>query len=271
MITHTKTDLKGSRAVVTGASSGIGDALSKELAARGASLILTARRTDRLEALKSELESRHAADVQCIGADLAAPGGAQQLFDSVRATGKAVDILINNAGFGEIGPFAEIDPARQLDMIALNIRALTEVTRLFLPAISGGKRPSILNVASTAAFQPGPGMSVYAATKAYVLSFTEGIAEELRPRGIKVSALCPGATRTEFFDESDPKGLPMFIKLTGMASAAEVAEFGIDALLAGRVIAVHGGVNRILAQSYRYMPRGVLRWVAARFLTQVHQ
>ncbi|MEI9852864.1 MAG: SDR family oxidoreductase [Sphingomonas sp.] len=187
-------------ALVTGASAGLGALFAKELAKHGCDLIVTARRADRLEELATELRAAHGVKVETIAADLAVPGAAGELIAEISRRGLAVNILINNAGFGASGPLAEADAARTAGMIELNCRALVELCHAVLPGMIQMRSGAILNVASTAAFQPGPGMAVYYATKAFVLSFSEAIHEEVRHQGVRVTALCPGPTATEFFD-----------------------------------------------------------------------
>ena len=180
-------------ALITGASAGLGVEFARQLAKRGSRLVLAARREDRLEALAAELGNARA-----VATDLAEPGSTGRLMADIEAAGEHVELLVNNAGFGLKGRFAGLDAARQRQMIDLNIGALTDLCRAVAPGMIERKAGGILNVASTAAFQPGPGMAVYFATKAYVLSFTEALHEELKPHGIHVTALCPGPTRTEF-------------------------------------------------------------------------
>ncbi|MDO8143557.1 MULTISPECIES: SDR family oxidoreductase [unclassified Isoptericola] len=193
-------DLHGSSAVVTGASSGIGAVVAARLAARGADLVLVARRTDRLEELAARLRAEHGVAVDVVPADLTTPDGVTEVVKAARAADRPVGTLVNNAGFGTHGPFVEEDPQRVDDEVALNVTALTNLTRALLPDLLAHGSGAVVNVASTAAFQPLPRMAVYGATKAYVLSFTEALSVELRGTGVHAIALCPGATRTEFFD-----------------------------------------------------------------------
>lgn len=191
-------NMRTSTALITGASSGIGESLARQLAAHGAHLILVARTEDRLHALAAELGARYRVQVHVLPADLNRPGAAAELHAAVQARGLNVDILVNNAGLGGYGEFSA-QPSDEIDrMIAVNIGALTGLTRAFLPDMLARGRGRVLNVASTAAFQPGPLMAVYYATKAYVLSFSEAIAEEVAGSGVSVTALCPGPVRTDF-------------------------------------------------------------------------
>lgn len=244
--------------LITGASAGIGAEFARQCRARGAGVALVARRADRLEALKAELGGE---GVHLFPADLAAPGAAARLLDRVDAAGLTVEVLINNAGFGLAGRFDTLPVGRQAEMIDLNVRVLTELTGRVLPAMRQRGRGGILNVASTAAFQPGPNMAVYYATKAFVLSFTEALHEELRTSGIRVTALCPGPVATEFFDVAEVKGGPLR-RLA--ADAPSVVRAGLIALERNQAIAVPGLANRIGAQSHRFLPRAAIRRIIAR-------
>ncbi|HEX4951733.1 MAG TPA: SDR family oxidoreductase, partial [Blastocatellia bacterium] len=185
---------KNKTVLITGASYGIGEAFAQRLAAGGAHLILTARSLDRLETLAAQLRTQHGVNVTVIGADLAATTGAREVFEETNRAGLQVDLLINNAGFGALGDFAQLSLPRQLEMIQVNITALVELTHLYLQSMRARRSGAILNVASTASFQAVPYFAVYAATKAFVLSFSESLAEENRSYGIRVMALCPGST-----------------------------------------------------------------------------
>lgn len=252
-------------ALVTGASSGIGAALARELAADGHDLILVARSGAALEALAAELRARFGAAASVLPADLARPGAAAELF--ARIGGRDVDVLVNNAGFGDNGPFHQADRARIDGMIALNIGALTALTRLCLPGMMARRRGRVLNLASTAAFQPGPMMAVYCASKAYVLSFSLALAEELRGSGVAVTALCPGATETNFIREAKVEDIALF-NLPGMSvmSPEAVARSGYRALRQGRRVVVTGLNNRIGAFFGSILPYGLVLPVARRML-----
>ena len=238
--------------LITGASAGLGVEFARQLAGRGQRLVLAARRQDRLEALAKELGKARA-----VALDLSQPGAPAKLMADIARAGETVDLLINNAGFGLWGKVETQDPARLTEMINLNVLALTELSRAALPAMIERKAGAILNVASTAAFQAGPGMAVYFATKAYVLSFTEALHQEVKPHGIKVSALCPGPTRTEFGEVAGFAGGKVFNRL-GMDSAT-VVELGLRALDRNQAVRVTGGLNKLGAAATRFVPRPLLR------------
>ena len=242
--------------LITGASAGLGAEFARQCAARGENLVLVARRRDRLEALRAELGG----NVTIIDADLAPAGAHDALLGRLAAEGLEVELLINNAGFGLSGPVAGQAAERHCEMIDLNVRALTALTRAVLPGMLARGHGGILNVASTAAFQPGPYMAVYYATKAYVLSFTEALHQELKGTGIKVTALCPGPTATEFFDVAKVKGLLPRLA----ADAPGVVRAGLKGLDRNRAIVIPGGRNRLLAQGSRFLPRAAMRRVMAR-------
>ncbi|HEX8645049.1 MAG TPA: SDR family oxidoreductase [Allosphingosinicella sp.] len=243
--------------LITGASAGLGAEFARQCAARGEELILVARRHDRLVALKDALPTK----AHVFPADLSAPGAAAELLTLVRASGLSVDVLINNAGFGAAGGFAELPIERQLEMVDLNIRSLTELCRLVLPQMRERRSGAILNVASTAAFQAGPNMAVYYASKAYVLSLTEALHQELKGSGIRVTALCPGPTATEFFDVAGAGGG----RLARMATdPVAVVRAGLDGLARNKAIVVPGVANKIGSQASRLLPRAVMRRVVAR-------
>ncbi len=242
--------------LITGASAGLGAEFARQCAARGEELVLVARRRDRLDAIAAELGGR----IHVVAADLAEPGAAGRLIEEVAALGLEVGTLVNNAGFGLAGRFAELPLERQLGMIDLNVRALTELTHRVLPAMRTRRRGGILNVASTAAFQAGPTMAVYFATKAFVLSFTEALHHELRGSGIKVSALCPGPTATEFGAVAGVTSRK-FERLAG--DAAQVVRTGLRALDRNQAIEVPGLQNKLGAQAYRLLPRAAMRRIIA--------
>ena len=242
-------------ALVTGASAGLGIEFARQLSKRGYRLVLAARRKERLETLAKEL-----GDARAVAIDLSKSNAAAKLMADIQANGESVDLLVNNAGFGLIGSFAKLDAKRERQMIDLNVGAVTDLCRAAAPRMIEKKSGAILNVASTAAFQPGPKMAVYFATKAYVLSFTEALHEELKPHGIKVSCLCPGPTRTEFGEVAGFGGNGMFDKVA-MESPA-VAAAGLDGLDKNKAVVVPGIVNKITANSGRFAPRSVVRKVA---------
>src|SRR6185312_1921258 len=242
-------------ALVTGASAGLGVEFARQLSRRGHRLVLVARRKDRLEQLAKELGNARA-----VAIDLSKSDAAAKLMADVEANGEIVGLLVNNAGFGLIGRFAELDAKRERQMIDLNVGALTELCRAVAPAMIERKSGAILNVASTAAFQPGPKMAVYFATKAFVLSLTEALHEELKPHGIKVSCLCPGPTRTEFGDVAGFGGNGLFDRVA--MNAAEVVEIGLKGLDSNRAVVVTGWLNKIGAASTRFAPRSMVRKIA---------
>ena len=242
------------RALITGASSGIGLALAEVFAAHGHDLIITARRAEALEALAGRLEGAHGVKVAVFPGDLRDPAFPALLFERLRAENLEVDVLVNNAGFGVGGPFTETDIGRELDIIKVNVAALVELTKLFLAPMVAKRRGRIMNVASTAAFQPGPLMSIYYASKAFVLSFSQAIAEELRNTGVTVTAFCPGPTRTEFAEVAGI-GKSRLFNAARVATAEEVAVFAYKATMKGKRVAIPGVQNVILAQGNRLAPR----------------
>ena len=248
-------------ALITGASVGIGLELAKQFAAHGHDLVLTARNRDALEAIAGTLEGKHGIKTTVFVFDLAEPDAPQRLFECVMAEGISIDILVNNAGFGLGGAFVETDIDRELDMIQVNIAALTHLTKLFLQPMVLRRSGRILNVASTAAFQPGPMMSVYFASKAYVLSFSQALDEELRKTGVTVTCLCPGTTATEFADRAGVANTKLF-SITGVANAEDVARFGYAATMRGERIALPGIKNRAHIQSLRLLPRALVTTLA---------
>ena len=243
-------------ALITGASSGIGLELARLFAADRSDLVLVARNEDRLRELAAELEGKFGISAQALAADLTRPDSAGEIATELASRGVQVDVLVNNAGFGAHGQVAALGVQRQLDVIEVNIAALTRLTALFLPAMLERKHGAVLNVASTAAFQPGPNQAVYCATKAYVLSFTEALAEETRGTGVRVSCLAPGATETQFAAQADMTGTLAF-RLTTMA-AAPVARAGYDGLRKGKVLVVPGLFNRAAALAVRVSPRALV-------------
>ncbi len=217
--------------------------------------MLAARRKDRLDQLAKELGNARA-----IVLDLSKAGAAARLMADIAANGETVDVLVNNAGFGLIGRFAELDAKRERQMIDLNVGALSDLCRAVAPQMIARKSGAILNVASTAAFQPGPKMAVYFATKAFVLSLSEALHEELKPHGIKVSCLCPGPTRTEFGEVAGFGGNSLFDRVAMNARA--VAEAGLKGLDKNRAVVVAGWLNKLGAASTRFAPRAVVRKIA---------
>src|SRR6202140_3298736 len=241
-------------ALVTGGSGGIGIEIAKVLARNGFDLVLVARKRDTLEAAAGQIEGKFDVRVQVFAADLRRPDAPQMIFNFLHNENIPIEVLVNNAGFGLGGEFADTKIQRELEMIQVNIAALTHLTKLFLPAMIKRKSGRVLNLASTAAFQPGPLMAVYYATKAYVLSFSEALAEELRHTGVTVTALCPGPTETGFAAEAGVESVRLFTLMKPSSSAA-VARTGYKAMKRGRRVAVHGLINKSLTQSLRVTPR----------------
>ena len=252
--------MKDETTLITGASSGIGLHLARRFAADGSDLVLVARSEAKLNDLAGALRRQHGTAARVLPKDLSAPEAPQELFDALQADGVAVNVLVNNAGFGARGAVAELEAERQLAMIQVNVTTLTHLTRLFLPSMLERGRGGILNVGSTAGFQPGPKMSVYYATKAYVLSFTEGLAEEVAGTGVTATCLAPGATDTGFADEAGMEESRLF--RFGTMTPETVARAGFDGFRAGKVIVVPGLQNKATAFSSRLVPRATVRKVA---------
>ncbi len=250
---------RGKWALVTGASAGIGWALADQLAAGGAHLGRTARRRERLEQLAATLRSRNKVRIEVIAADLAQISAPEEIFAFTQAQGIAVDLLVNNAGFGAYGEFPKIAPARLLEMVQVNITAVVHLTHLFLPAMIERRSGDILIVSSSAAFQAVPYITTYAATKAFDLLFAEGLAEEMRPYGIRVCALCPGSTTTEFHQVA---GQPDRTKHR-QETAGKVARVGLEALARGKSLVISGLGNRLGVESQRLAPRRFVTRLAA--------
>jgi len=250
---------KGKWALVTGASAGIGVALATQLAAGGAHLVLTARRRERLEELSLKLSTAHGIQVEVFAADLAQLDAPEKLYGFVRQKGIALDLLINNAGFGQYGELTQVETQWLLDMVQVNCTAVVHLTRLFLPDMIARRRGDVLIVASTAAFQAVPFISTYAATKAFDLSFAEGLAEEMKPHGIRVCALCPGSTESEFHAVA---GQGQFTS-KHPETAEKVARTGLEALAAGKSYVISGLGNYLGAHSQRVVPRRTVTRIAA--------
>jgi short-subunit dehydrogenase len=247
--------------LITGASYGIGEAFARSLAAGGAHLILTARSRDRLEALAGELRERHRRQIAVIPADLAQPMGAEEIFRETERRSLPVDLLINNAGFGVVGNFSRLPLARQLEMIQVNVTALTALAHLYLQPMLARRAGAIINVASTASFQAVPYFAVYAATKAFVLSLSEALWAECRERGVRVLALCPGPTATHF---QEVAGTTRHRAPGKAQTPEEVVRVGLDALARGRSHVVSGFGNRLQTEIERFVPRDVVTRIAAR-------
>jgi len=242
-------------ALVTGASAGLGVDFARQLSERGYRLVLAARRRERLDQLAAELGNARA-----VAIDLSKANAAARLMADIEANGETVDLLVNNPGFGLISKIAELDPKRLRQMIDLNVGTLTDLCRAVAAGMIARKSGGIINVASTAAFQPGPKMAVYFATKAFVLSLTEALHEELKPHGVHVTCLCPGPTHTEFGDVAGFGGNRMFDKVA--MDSPEVVSAGIDGLDKNRAVVVPGVLNKLGAAGTRFAPRPVVRKIA---------
>ncbi len=244
-------------ALITGASLGIGMELAHVFAAKKENLVLVARSVSKLNEMAKEIAIKYGVKVDVIALDLSENESAKKVFAYCEQHNLKVDYLVNNAGFGDFGFFAQSNWDKQLQMINLNITTLTHLTHLFLPSMIKNKYGRIMNVASTAAFQPGPTMSVYYATKAFVLHFSEAIANELEGSGVTVTALCPGATQSGFqlaaaMEESK------LVKGKKLPTSAEVAEYGYKAMMKGEKVAIHGFLNALMANSIRFTPRSLV-------------
>lgn len=253
--------MHNSVALITGASGGIGFEFAKLLAQDCRTLILVARSVDRLEKVKQELERRAPVRVVVIPKDLSQRDAPEELYREVKKEGLSVDILINNAGFGERGPFTATKWEKEAEMLAVNVTTLTHMTKLFLEDMASKKSGKIVNVASAVGFLPGPFMAVYYASKAYVVSFSEAIADELKGTGVTVTALCPGTTATDFARTAGAERSLMF-RFRKPASARDVARFGYEAMMKGRTVAIHGFVNKLLIFCIRIVPRSIPRTIA---------
>jgi uncharacterized protein len=246
--------------LITGASAGLGAGFAKAFAKRGDDIILVARRTDRLEALAAQLSATHNIKATVFSTDLTEPGAVARLHLDIDDANLTVTCLINNAGYGLRGAFVDVDGPSQARMIDLNCRALVELCHAFLPDMIRVRRGGILNIASTAAFQPGPWMAVYYASKVFVLSFSEALHDEVRASGVTVAALCPGATRTEFFETAQMTDSLLSRYMAG--DADKVIRDGMAALDRNRAVAISGVLNAVIAQSIRLTPRWLARWIA---------
>lgn len=248
--------------LITGASSGIGEAFARRLAALGRNVFLVARSEDKLVTLCNELGRENRVRAQYFVLDLSQPDAGERLFAEAEKRGLEIDLLVNNAGFGSMGDFVKLEQARELNMIDLNVKALVDLTYRFLGPMRQRKRGAIINVASTAGFQPVPFMATYAATKAFVLSFSEAIWEENRPYGIEVLALCPGVTETNFFEAAHGHKPPARAAQT----ADEVVDTAMKALGRGKGHVVSGLSNLVMVQAERFVPRAVVVRVVGRMM-----
>lgn len=256
-----KTNTPAGCAVVTGASGGLGAELAKRFAADGYDLLAVARNAEKLTACKEEIETEYGVAVHICAADLTQESAAQDVYAYAKENGLRVTALVNNAGFGDFGAYETVEWERQRDMVQLNVLALMHLTRLFLPDMQAQKNGKILNVASIAAFQPGPLMSVYYASKAFVLSFSEALARENKGRGVTVTALCPGPILTGFEDAAK-LGKSGLFKNVKPSTPQKVAAFGYKKMQKGKAVAVHRASNRFLAFAVRLAPRSLVRNVA---------
>ncbi len=250
------------RVLVTGASGGIGEALARRFARAHHDLVLVARSQDKLEALAQELTAKYQVDTVVIGSDLARPGEVPKLARTLKRRKLDIDILVNNAGINHTSPFEKLDPQQNQDLIALNITTTTDMISYFIPGMVARGHGRVLNVCSTSSFVPVPFMATYAASKAYLLSLTESLAEEFRSKGITFTALCPGVTATPMMDSMSASN-PRFVRIIGttVLDVKAVAEAGFDACMKGQVIRIPGKFNLTQAVSSRAMPRWLTRRV----------
>jgi short-subunit dehydrogenase len=248
--------------LITGASSGIGEVFARRLAVRGRNVLLVARSEEKLITLCNELGRSNSIRAQYVALDLSLPESPARLFEEAEKRGLTIDLLINNAGFGSFGDFAKADLARELNMIDLNVKSLVEITYRFLQPMRARKQGAIINVASTAAFQGVPFMTTYAATKAFVLSFSEALWEENRAFGVKVMALCPGVTDTNFFEAARGEKPPARASQT----PEEVVDTALRGLARGKSHIISGWVNRVMTESERLAPRSLVTRMAGRMM-----
>ena len=244
--------------LITGASGGLGLAFAELFAGKGYDLVIVARSEDKLGKIRENLEKKYASSVEAIPCDLTVKDSAKSVYEKVKEKGIKIDVLVNNAGFGDFGEFVECDFEKQYEMVNLNIIALMQMTHCFLKDMKSCHSGKILNVDSIAAFQAGPLMSVYYATKAFVLSFSEALSEELKGSGVTVTALCPGPIDTGFEKRAELGKSGLFKNLK-VWSADEVADYGYRAMMKGKVVTVKGGMNKLIVFSTRLAPRSLVR------------
>lgn len=255
-------------ALITGASSGIGEAFARRLASEGYDLFLVARSADKLEEICNELASKHSVNAGFLASDLTKPGSDAAVFEETERRGIKVGLLINNAGFGSMGDFARLPLERELEMIDLNVRSLVGLTHRYLIGMREQKEGAIINVSSAAGFQPLPFMATYGATKAFVTTFSEAIAEENRPFGIQVLALCPGSTKTNFFEASN---IDRMMQVKGQQSVDEVVETAMRVMNGRRAKIVSGWTNWLVASATNVLPNSVITKVVAKGLRKRYQ
>lgn len=257
---ESRMSIKGKTALITGASSGIGVDFARELAKRGVNLVLVARRKQRLEAVAEEMREAFGVKADIIALDLGKSSAPQELYHHLKDQHTEVEILINNAGFGAYGPFVDTPWERTADMLQLNLITLTHLTKLFVADMLSRDSGYVLQVASIAAYQATPNYAAYAATKSYVLHFSEALHHELRKTKVKVSALCPGVTATEFFEVSGQQS--SFYQRLAVMDSPTVARIGINAMLAGKASKIPGFMNTFSAFGLRFIPRSLQRILA---------
>ncbi|HUS25361.1 MAG TPA: SDR family oxidoreductase [Candidatus Binatia bacterium] len=253
-------------ALITGASSGIGEEFARQLADRGSDLVLVARSEDKLRALAKQLAELHSRRVETVTLDLCTPGAAGKLREALQALKLTPDLLVNNAGFGTAGAFWKQDAAREQQEIALNVGALVDITRAFLPSMVEARHGGVLNVASLAGFQPLPYMAVYAATKAFVLSFSQSLRAELRGTGVGVVCLCPGPVDTPFFEATGVPGMRKTVPRGTMVTAEAVVSAALRRLDAGGGVVLPGAAAKLMAAGSRLVPHALLAATTARFM-----
>jgi len=252
--------------LITGASSGIGEEFARRLARDKRNLVLVARSQDKLESLAAELAAAHGIQTVPLVFDLTKEDAAQKLFDETARRNLDIDLLINNAGFGSLGAFTKFDAQRDAEMIDLNVKSLVALTHLYIRPMMTRRDGSVINVASTAAFQPVPFMATYAATKAFVLSFSEALAEEMRDYNVKVMALCPGATETDFFNAAQGARPPMRL----VETPAQVVATALHALKQGKPSVISGWSNFLVANSSRFFPRTLVTRIAGNVMRSTY-
>jgi short-subunit dehydrogenase len=247
----------GGIALITGASSGIGTAIARELASRGHAVALVARREERLKSLATELTSEHGVSAEALACDLADSADRERLSGEIHELGRSVEVLVNNAGFGSRGQFVSNDPGRMVGMVRLNVEAVVDLTSRYLPGMAERGRGAVLNVASVAAFQPLPGSATYAASKSFVLSFSEALHTEQRGTGVTITAVCPGPVKTEFTDAAGMPGVENETPDAFWMSAEEIGRHGVEGAEQGKRVVVPGALNRAQSLVGQHTPRAL--------------